>query len=250
MENLKKKGILPLEIPPMGSVALYALEIALKMRQSEQIPVFVCGVDFAFTAGKTHCKGTPAHVLQLIKANRLCPAGDVAAAFREGAFAVKSKNASQTLITDHALMGYRDAFCARFLGTPNVFDAGEQGLPLNLPRAKLESRAKTFEGAQHKAKDAEEKRDSKALRALIAKYFTSEEAALVNLRGILSGKIQMESGAREEQIFALLEGREYLFLHFPDGFSPSAETQFLTRVRAEIDFFLKDIARAKKSLNA
>ncbi len=45
----------------------------------------------------------------------------------------------------------------------------------------------------------------------------------------------------DEQILRLLESREYLYLHFPDGESPKLEKNFLNRVRAQIDFFIKEI---------
>ena len=47
------------------------------------------------------------------------------------------------------------------------------------------------------------------------------------------------------QLYALLAGREYLYLHFPDGYRVSTDTAFLKRVRAEADFFLKQIGLAE-----
>ena len=44
------------------------------------------------------------------------------------------------------------------------------------------------------------------------------------------------------QLKKLLECREYLYLHFPDGYKLSMDTPFLKRIRAEIDFFLKWIS--------
>jgi hypothetical protein len=253
LESPQKRGILPVEIPPLGSVALYALEIALKIRESGRVPVFVCGVDFSFTAGKTHCKGTPAHALHLLNANRLCPAGGVSAAFREGARAVSAQDApkkgSGVLITDHALLGYRALFCARFLSAPNVFDAGGSGLSLNLPRVALKKLLETPSAPPPETPcRARANNTAQISAAAVEEYLRQEETALKDLRGILSGEKKLAPDAQQKQIAALLEEREYLYLHFPDGFAPSTDTQFLMRVRAEIDFFLKDMYRAKKFL--
>ncbi|MEE3314782.1 MAG: hypothetical protein VZR56_11580, partial [Treponema sp.] len=49
-----------------------------------------------------------------------------------------------------------------------------------------------------------------------------------------------------EQIRSILEKREYLFLHFPDGYKLCMEENFLKRVRAEIDFFLKEMKIGEK----
>jgi hypothetical protein len=66
----------------------------------------------------------------------------------------------------------------------------------------------------------------------------------------LRGKEKLDDAAREKEIYAILSDHEYLFLHFPDGYKPSTAPSFLKRVRAEIDFFLKDIRRAGKMLAA
>ena len=252
LENSQRRGILPTEISPLGSVALYALEIALKIRESEQVPIFVCGVDFSFAAGKTHCRGTPAHALQLLSANRLCPPGGVFAAFREGARAVTAKDSpkegSGALITDHALAGYRALFCARFSSALNVFDAGSCGLSLGLPRAPLQELVKTPPPTPPAPARARENSAEKISAAAVEEYLRQEESALEDLRSILSGTKDTAPAARQKQIAALLEEREYLYVHFPDGFAPSTDVRFLTRARAEIDFFLKDIRRARKFL--
>ncbi|HAZ96694.1 MAG TPA: hypothetical protein DCW73_05600, partial [Treponema sp.] len=44
-----------------------------------------------------------------------------------------------------------------------------------------------------------------------------------------------------EQIKKIAEEREYLFLHFPDGYVFKMEQSFLKRIRAETDFFIKQL---------
>jgi hypothetical protein len=79
--------------------------------------------------------------------------------------------------------------------------------------------------------------DDPELAERIEAFFEKEENALLRLRNLLSF-----GGGTTEDILKLLENREYLYLHFPDGYKkPSADVGFLKRVRSEIDFFLKDI---------
>ena len=59
-----------------------------------------------------------------------------------------------------------------------------------------------------------------------------------------SSKFRDKNISLDEQISRSLSGREYLYLHFPDGSAPSLERSFLTRVRSQIDFFAKDIETA------
>ena len=74
-------------------------------------------------------------------------------------------------------------------------------------------------------------------------YLDEERLALTKIRDLLSSgeKSQFfEKGTGlSAQIENLLSGREYLYLHFPDGYRLSMDQGFLKRVRAEIDFFLK-----------
>ena len=58
----------------------------------------------------------------------------------------------------------------------------------------------------------------------------------------------MSEKERSAEIEKLLLSREYLYLHFPDGLKASLDLSFLKRVRAEIDFFIKDIAVGKSIL--
>ena len=77
-----------------------------------------------------------------------------------------------------------------------------------------------------------------------------EKKALLFLKDLLT--FGEESAGRDKtqtlskQIEGLLFDRDYLFLHFPDGYAPRMDADFLKRVRAEIDFFLKQISLAEQ----
>ena len=68
------------------------------------------------------------------------------------------------------------------------------------------------------------------------------------------GELRLKNDfSKEEQntlITEILKEREYLYLHFPDGTKLSLSQSFLNRVRAELDFFLKDITLSKKILSS
>jgi len=57
-------------LPPLGSVGITAIYIALKLTTNS---IFLVGLDFSYTLGKTHSKGTPYHLTSLQKWNRLNP---------------------------------------------------------------------------------------------------------------------------------------------------------------------------------
>jgi hypothetical protein len=259
VDRLGDAGLLPVEIPPLGSVALAAVDLALRLRR-EGTPVFVSGMDFSFPPGRTHCKGSPAHTSRLLGWTRLSGEGDFSAAFRDGAGRADTKDGSRA-ITDPALLGYRDLFAARFGNTPALFDAGEGGLPLGIPRVTTEALAgyagAVLAGGDNLAAGAGVETGGASPGAgtdprrpspeAVSAFLAGERDALVELRGLLRGEGDLAGAERERRVLSLLEEREYLYLHFPDGYRVSPSPSFLKRARAEIDFFLKYIGLALKS---
>ena len=73
----------------------------------------------------------------------------------------------------------------------------------------------------------------------IEEFILQEKNALLRLKDIFTGKIVLNEDSRKEEIIKLLKKREYLFLHFPDGYQLNLSQDFLNRIRVQIDFFLK-----------
>jgi hypothetical protein len=224
------QGKLP-QVPPLGSVGLTAVHLALQCRAGPEVPVFVAGLDFSFDAGATHCKGSPSVRRQHFTSCRLHPAGDVGAAFAPGATLAEDKNGRQVYSTV-ALKGYCESFKAAFSGTPALYDAGQGGLDLGIERRGI---------VGIKEERGVEETGEAWLRpgGRLPPPLTNEIEALQELRAILTGKCT----AAEERVYDLLREHEYLFLHFPDGWDLTPEKArdraFLKRVRSEIDSFLK-----------
>lgn len=249
IENLARHGILPWKIPPLGSVGLSATYIATLLRKNDEVPIFVSGMDFSFSCGKTHANGTMAHKARLLQNCRTMPCENYAAAFSHGAEKMPGKNGGQVFTTKN-LSGYAALFSNFFLPAKNIFDCGKTGLDLKLAQVKsLALCGKEFDSHL----ENENIRDKKSEAQKNAFDFLQEERrALLALADILSNGEKAKSRAKDisydEQILHLLENREYLYLHFPDGESPKQEKNFLNRVRIQADYFLKEIDVALKSL--
>lgn len=240
--HLERCGILPRKIPPLGSVGLSATYIAMLLRENEDVPIFVSGLDFSFSCGKTHANGTMAHKTRLLQVSRVATLENYAAAFSQCAEALHGKNGKQIFTTKN-LSAYAALFKNIFSSTKNIFDFGEEGLDLGIARAKLIS----FGGKKFDLSFEKENSHGKTeARKKTSDFLQGERRALLALADILSNGENAESREKGipygEQILRLLEGREYLYLHFPDGYAPNLEQNFLNRVRAEIDFFLKEIS--------
>ena len=289
-DSLVAQRILPPIMPPLGSVGLTATNIALILRKTERVPVFVTGLDFSYRAGMTHARGAEAHTARLALNFKTAPAANYDAAF--GPFMQKIIGKDGTpFFTSPALFSYAQTFGDYFSESPNLFDAGTTGIDLGIPKkdadeliresgntvgaettaegkdsngAKTESR-KRKPAAKTETAIARKNADGKAAQAegknfaertafserktlSVRAFYDEEERSLKRLKNILSSGQNMSEAERRVEIEKLLASREYLYLHFPDGLKASLDLSFLKRVRAEIDFFIKDIAVGKSVL--
>lgn len=246
-ERLSGGHILPPVIPPLGSVGLTAVYLALLFRSDDSVPVFVSGLDFSYSPGCTHARGTPARTARLCAGNRTVPAANYDAAFGFGSSAAACKNGG-TVYTTPVLLSYAQTFSGLFHAEKNVFDAGTTGIALGLEHRDVSCVFEKSGSAQCAAEASVPHTDTDRQR-LITHFYDAEEKALCELRDILSHGQHMNETERNERITKLLTAREYLFLHFPDGYRLSLSPSFLKRVRAETDFFLKDIRTGKQLLS-
>ena len=249
LKDLQTKGLLPPQVPALGSVGLTAVYLALQLRATTDIPVYVTGLDFSFSLGATHTRGAPAHTARLCMTNRLRPLANYDAAFRPGATCVQGKNG--TVYTDQALSGYAQQFAGVFAGTKNLFDIGESGLDLGIARvdfanaiAGADTCSRARADAMQAAKDSAPMGTDRLLSQKVTAFFAEERKALFRLKNLLvnGDAARSKTMSVQEEITAILARREYLYLHFPDGYECRAsDISFLKRVRSEIDFFLKDM---------
>ena len=207
-ENLKKSLFYPPVLQAFGSVGITAFILAYLFRKNENVPVNYYGLDFAFSAGKTHAKGTPSHQRQLKNLERIKCLENFNACFGDGAV-INSENEKYPYTTP-ILKSYKETF--------NQVEEQADQIAFEIEKAYSEK---------------------EALDLAYADFFINERNALMELRNILSGNVVMSENKRYEKITSLLENRQYLYLHFPDGYKFSMELNFLKRVRGEIDGFLK-----------
>ena len=245
LTNLKKEGIIEEFIQPLGSVGLAATLIALKLRSSQELPVFVTGLDFSYSMGLTHALGTPAHESRLSCSARLSPIENYNAAFAPGVFELKDK-CGKKMLTGKSMKGYADNFYSSFRNVPNLYDIGKSGIPLGIPYVSADSLS--FMNNSGSADALEEKLSlpaDKARKEKILHFYKDEEISLQTIKDLLingdKSLFRNQQITLTEQLEELLKEREYLYLHFPDGYRLSTELSFLKRIRAETDFFLKQI---------
>lgn len=225
--------------PPFGSVGLTAVYYALQFRSTPSIPVYVIGLDFSYSAGLTHAKGTMAHLQRLINNNKLNSIENHGAAFAASSIKFTDKS-KKTFFTSPSLYSYAQIFQNYFYNTENLFDAGECGIPLGIER-----KIPSCQDQNLSEKDKENitnliksEFDPKSLKDLKT-YLDNEKNDLKRLLDLLQGKIKLEQEQLKEEILKIVEEREYLYLHFPDGYKFTYNQSFLNRIKSETEFFLK-----------
>lgn len=229
LKKLEERNLIKNPQPPLGSVGLSAVEMALKIRARDSVPIYVTGLDFSYSAGLTHVKMSFHDKTRRCSTNKISPLGAFASAFGNDSAFVAGKDGNK-VITTTALSAYAELFRYKYYNSKNLFDAGNSGLFLDIPKAN----PLNDEVSEHSVTEITTTTDSNAL-----KTFISEEIkALTELKDIFTGKIILSQEEKTKKITALLQNREYLYLHFPDGFKLELSQNFLNRIRIEIDHFL------------
>lgn len=233
ISELKQKKILPFINKPFGSVGLTAVFYALKFRKSENIPIYFYGLDFSYTAGRTHAKGTLAEDLRLISKNKINSSNIFNSCWNENAEKIII-NDEKILYTTKILKNYANMFKGIFFNEKNLYNSSDFGLNLTLknkkPQNDLNSDFKI------------EKNDfSNSYIKKIDDFLENEYSELKKLKSLLIGEINSEN--LEKNIISLIKNKEYLYLHFPDGADFQYNQSFLNRIRTEIDCFLKILSQ-------
>lgn len=240
LEKLEKNGILKFIQEPLGSVGLSATQIALTIRESQNVPVFVTGLDFSYSIGKTHAENSFHDAARRASSTKIHSFENFSAAFGSDSIKICGKN-GKTAITTTALSGYAKLFEYKFSGTKNLFDAGKSGIALGLTQKFPEQVSETFLKNKKETEEFLLRNKDSGISEKIKKWLAAEKKALNELKSIFTGKIQLSENERTEKIKSLLKDREYLYIHFPDSYNMDFSQSFLNRIRIETDYFLKII---------
>jgi hypothetical protein len=125
-DRLQATGLLPPELPPLGSVGVTAVQAALDLTSG---PVLLAGLDFCYPGGRIHARGAPSHRRALMACSRLAPPGS--AAFE--ALAARPRlqvagKAGRRYPSDLVLRSYALQLQALAKASGRLYDLGGEGL--------------------------------------------------------------------------------------------------------------------------
>ena len=238
----------------MGSVGLAALALAERLA-FDGLPIFHTGLDFSWGRGFSHSKLSyqVKNLFSDISKIKSLYTGE--SLFPDKLSFEKGKNGS-LVFTSPNLKNYGELYKKLFASKENFFDIGQSGLELNSKKISFDAAKKiiddfyscggvidlNYEASCSINKNNDKKNficyDYADKEKVIKDFLISEKEKLLRLKSIFTGKIVSSDG----EIKTLLLSMPYLYLHFPDYNSLSEtilDKHFLSRVRIEIEYFLK-----------
>jgi hypothetical protein len=247
--RLKKSGLLPPIIPPLGSVGLTATELARRLTRGK---IILCGLDFSFTADKYHARGTPGHLSRLCTQTRFN--GIANSGYDTGSFTTVSKSGNPVR-SNPVMRNYCELFQREFSDDPRLVDIFGRGLPLGVKTLSpedvlslLDEEGIKISGMEFSKENLVPEKGEQPDSDRLFCFYNEEKNRLTELRDILTGETTAEQG----RLFNLITECDYLWAQFPDysgGRKPDiTDISFLKRVRAEIDPMIKLLQRQIKPL--
>ena len=238
-ERMSVAGLLPLQIPPLGSVGVAALHIALELTSA---PVFVAGLDFSYLRNQSHARGTPIYRLMFRRATRVRPVGQITYESIAGRPLLRlDARDGEVLLSDLVLHGYAQQVARIYQKSPRIYKLSGGGIETDVPAIETESELEALlvngcsPGLRHKESDPgiaagqdfeifveqEKMRLARGLEVLgsMIEEFPADKAR--------SGKaISIPPTHR-----SLLKELEYLYFYFPDPLPAASFTlDYLIRI--------------------
>jgi hypothetical protein len=248
--HLKEFGLLPLSIPPLGSVGIAAVYCALLMTTG---PVFLAGLDFGYPGRRTHAKNTYFHTIILTQGSRLKTGEQInfGAIAGRPLLTVDAVN-GKPLLTDLVLFSYAENL-RQLVGQhgDRIFAISPEGADCGAKRYAAGSPPPA--GAPALAADvpgsAQEYPSGTPGRIL--EFLRAEEALLANALEAVDTRLQSAAGDRGElapEEFEALKAVDYAYFHLPHKTTLPCYTRSLLRhVKAFCHYYRTKIAQIIKT---
>ncbi|MCD6122195.1 MAG: DUF115 domain-containing protein [Spirochaetales bacterium] len=244
-KRMREYDILPLTIPPLGSVGGAAVYIALSLSTG---PVFIAGLDFSYPKGKTHAKGSTFSLNMQLENRRLAPLSQLN--FRsiinrplKNIHTTSHKN----IKTDIVLNIYAQQLNRILQKHNRVFNLSTEQSPLiSIPVRTEKHFKKIIDSAEitiaHKVKNFPYENVKKFIRNEISILDISAD----RIRDYLNASSFNKSEMRE-QVLICLEAADYIYGGFPDSdMEKQNNRSFLKRLYVALVYYLNRIKRVDK----
>ena len=246
LARLKQAGICPPSLPALGSVGVAAVEIALRLTAA---PIIITGLDFCYTCGKPHARGSPSHLLSLTRTTRRVPVGWYTRSFDRSP--VRTTDLRGCRITsDPVLYSYGEVLAEMLHGKPGIYDMRRLGITLDIAHVDDVQLTKLLgEHQRHRwTKPDYSAIDQAPSRGKIAEFFSGE----INLIDQASMSISRPglaslSSEKRTELLGLLTKLDYVFVGFPDSHTwKNLDASFLMRFLASAAEYKERFLRGRE----
>jgi hypothetical protein len=256
-ERLTNAGLLPLAIPPLGSVGVAAVHVALRLTRS---PVLLAGLDFSYPFGRAHAPGSPGDRRDLATTDRLHALGQAEfLSLRERPLVSLAGKGGGRVESDLILSSYAQNLNAVIGGERRVFDLNPFGLPLGAPlaatkEAVVAALAGTAAGDGRAREETAGSRPAAWRADTVRDFLESEKTIVGQMIEVLAEAVAPDrpaAGVLDEDRYRLLRRADYAWFHLAGKttlpkFTKASAAQALLAGR----FLLDRIGRAEASLPA
>ncbi|EFW36913.1 6-hydroxymethylpterin diphosphokinase MptE-like protein [Treponema phagedenis] len=236
LDRLQRVGETPAVFPPLGSVGLTALQIALALSEND-MPIFYTGLNFSWGKAATHAKKAPQtrtlynttdRFYSLYPENTVFPLGYQ-----------HMQGIQNTVTTTPNLLSYAKICDTVFGQYKNLYNLDTEGILFKNKRIDFNTAEKILASAKKKGNKLLSETEESVFNEKIKNFFSSEKKRLIELKAIFTGVAKDDP----EKVKHIIKESDYLYLHFPDVTKISdrvfTDVSFLKRVRIEIDSFIK-----------
>ncbi|MDF1569713.1 MAG: 6-hydroxymethylpterin diphosphokinase MptE-like protein [Spirochaetaceae bacterium] len=241
LRRLDDTGLRCFRIPPLGSVGLAAVEIALETGTG---PVILTGLDFAYQPGKTHARGSSVHKWQMANIARLDPMPGYAASMLRPRLRAPSA-AGGNVRTDIILKGYASLLTDRFASTGRLYLLSPGGLNLDIPVLDKRHAAELLKRSESVNASPCRQAPEKPPAFLCRRFLDEEVAGLTKI--IREWDDYARGSATAKRVAEALVGMDQIFCDFPDEPPlPNDNDAFLVRAVSRTRSLLKLIRRIRE----
>lgn len=242
IENIAGAGLMPPRIPPLGSVGIAAVYIALCITRRR---VFHCGLDFSFVPDKYHSAGSPSHIITMMRESRTAKPGFYASAFN-GNRIRRADKSGRAVYTDLIMLSYSDRLSELSSLSGRLVDIAAGGLDsasMNVTDHDdiLAIAGDGFETAEAAAGTAGTASGLFGLERVYGfagrnNYLNFLNSELKKTEKIKDDVIEFLNSRTDEaqnlppELYELIRDADYTYLFFPDYYTPSADASFLKRL--------------------
>lgn len=218
-------------LPALGSVGITAVYIASMLTTG---PILYTGLDFSYIPGKSHAKGAPAHIRELVTSERFSPVGSIELFFRRP-FSIVSGKGGNLVHTNSILLSYAGVMKDYFYSNERIIDIGKTGIVTSKHQKTSIEEALFYPDNFNITK---KKSHHSSIQTYKLNEFLIQEDKYLSIIYSTIFLWLSERKGEEKDITSLLKKNNYLYFQFPDQSpEPRITDEYLKRILVSISHY-------------